>query len=234
MDFAEWEPIYEEILADFGYGRAGDERARDRLASLVEDELTDPEKTVTATLSGLDFSGKSVAVAGGAPTLADDFEIVEAATAVVAASDAAHTLREHGYTVDCMVTDLDKTPETARELTHEGTPVAVHAHGDNIEALDVHVPELDSEWVLPTTQAGPTGPVRNFGGFTDGDRAAFLADELGAEQLRFAGWDFDDETVSEEKSQKLAWAGQLLYSLERRRDEEFAVLDGKRSRYDQF
>jgi len=39
-----------------------------------------------------------------------------------------------------MVTDLDKNPETAAALTHEGVPVAAHAHGDNIPAVREWLP----------------------------------------------------------------------------------------------
>ncbi|MBU4342157.1 MAG: MAF flag10 domain containing protein, partial [Candidatus Altiarchaeota archaeon] len=35
--------------------------------------------------------------------------------------------------------------------------------------------------------------VHNFRGFTDGDRAAFLADRFGAELIVLAGMDFGDE-----------------------------------------
>jgi uncharacterized Rossmann fold enzyme len=221
MDYQTWLPVYERILADFGYDRAGDERARDRLAGLVAafDE---------SRLGSLD--GASVAVAGAAPSLESEADVAAGADAVIAASVAADRLREVGVTVDLMVTDLDKTPGTARELTREGTPVAVHAHGDNVPAVERWVPRFDGDNVLPTTQAEPKGPVRNYGGFTDGDRAAFLADAFGAAELRFPGWDFDDESVGAEKRAKLAWAERLLHWLERRRGERFAVLDGRRAR----
>ena len=223
MNYQTWLPVYERILADFGYDRTGDEQARDRLADLVTafDE------------SRLDWiDGATVAVAGAGPSLESEAEVAADADAVIAASVAADRLREVGVTVDLMVTDLDKTPDTARELTREGTPVAVHAHGDNVPAVEQWVPLLDGEHVLPTTQAEPSGPVRNYGGFTDGDRAAFLADAFGAAALRFPGWDFDDQSVGAEKRRKLAWAERLLHWLERRRSERFAVLDGRRENVD--
>jgi len=219
MNYRTWRPVYERILADFGYDRAADERARDRLGTLVSpfDE------------SRLDrIDGATVAVAGAGPSLAAETRIAAAADVVIAASAAADRLREAGVAVDLMVTDLDKTPATARELTREGVPVAVHAHGDNVAAVEEWVPQFDSEHVLPTTQAEPHGPVRNYGGFTDGDRGAFLADDFGAAELRFPGWDFDDDTVDPVKKRKLHWAERLLHWLERRRDERFAVLDGRR------
>ncbi len=223
MEYATWEPTYEAILDDFGYGRAGDERARDVLAELCAP--FDDERLPT-------MEGRTVAVCGAGPSLETDLPAVRRADVVVAASSAAATCRDEGVAVDCMVTDLDGAPDVAAQLTAEGTPVAVHAHGDNVPAVREHVPTLAGAWTLPTTQAAPAGPVRNFGGFTDGDRAAFLADHFGAGRLVFAGWDFEDPDVSPEKRRKLRWAERLLYWLERRREEQFEVLDGRRDGVD--
>jgi len=154
------------------------------------------------------------------------------ADSVVAASTAADVVCDAGYDVDLFVTDLDKNPETARDLTKAGTPVAAHAHGDNVPLVEEWAPQLAHEHVVATTQAAPTDAVYNFGGFTDGDRAAFLADEFGAAELRFVGWDFDDPSVSPSKAKKLRWAERLLHLLERRRDERFTVLDGRRDDID--
>ncbi|WP_128478318.1 6-hydroxymethylpterin diphosphokinase MptE-like protein [Halorussus pelagicus] len=228
MNYETWSPVYEQILRDFGFGREADERARDVLA-----DLTDP-----FDLAELDVSGETVAIAGAGPSLTDPddsrrpAELARAreTDAVFAASTAADHLRAADVRVDCMVTDLDKNPETASELTREGTPVAAHAHGDNVPAVREWVPRFDAERVLPTTQARPVAHVRNFGGFTDGDRAAFLADHLGAAELVFVGWDFEDPDVDPMKAEKLAWAERLLRWLERRRGEEFDVLDGRRER----
>ena len=225
MDYQEWHPVYEAILSDFGYPRSGDEQARDRLAALLgDDETFDPD--------ALELAGRTVAVAGGAPSLTEEVDVAAGADCVVAASTAADRLLDAGVTVDCVVTDLDKHPDTVVDLTRAGTPVAVHAHGDNVDLLESTVSECDPAAVLPTTQAAPADGVRNFGGFTDGDRAAFLADHLDAAELVFPGWEFEDPSVSAEKREKLAWAERLLYWLERRRDERFDVLDGRRAGID--
>jgi hypothetical protein len=232
MNYETWRPVYEQILDDFGFDREGDERARDELADLTRP--SDP--TAEFDLDRLDVSDEVVAVAGAGPSLTDlghperpdQLDRARSADAVFAASTAADALRAEGVGVDCMVTDLDKNPETARELTAEGTPVAAHAHGDNIDLVRKWAPRFDAESVLPTTQAQPVAHVRNFGGFTDGDRAAFLADHLGAERLVFVGWDFEDPDVDPMKARKLAWAERLLRWLEIRRDEKFDVLDSRR------
>ncbi|PSQ11756.1 hypothetical protein BRC99_06155 [Halobacteriales archaeon QS_7_69_60] len=208
MLYEEWQPAYRAILDDFGYNAAGDEQARDVLADLLADER--PLGPADIELSG------TVAVCGAAPSLDDELDVARGADSVVAASTAADVLRAAGVAVDCMVTDLDKNPETVHELTAAGTPVAVHAHGDNVPALEAHVPRIDASAVLPTTQAEPRDPVVNPGGFTDGD------------ELVFAGWAFDDPTVGAEKRRKLAWAERLLRWLELRRGERFGVLDGRR------
>jgi uncharacterized Rossmann fold enzyme len=219
MEFHVWEPVYERILEAFGFDRAADERSRDRLATLADGVETE-------RLSR--FEGATVAIAGAGPPLADETEMAAAADRVIAASTAADVLVGAGVDVDLVVTDLDKNPRSLAEMSHAGTPVAVHAHGDNIPAVEEWVPEFAADQLLPTTQAEPVGPVQNFGGFTDGDRGAFLADALGAAELRFPGWAFDDPSVGEMKAKKLAWAERLLYWLETRREERFAVLDGRR------
>jgi uncharacterized Rossmann fold enzyme len=224
MEFDDWEPVYERLLAALGYDRAGDEQARDRLAELAGPFDLDPLRERLA--------GASVAVAGGAEGLAGELDACREADVVVAASVAADTCREHGVAVDCMVTDLDKNPDTARALTHEGVPVVAHAHGDNHDLVESVVPDCADDCLLPTTQAAPAGPVRNFGGFTDGDRAAFLADHCGAATLCFPGWDLEDPAVPRPKRAKLDWAARLLRWLERRRDERFAPLDGRRDALD--
>ena len=220
--FSTWKPVYEAILADLGFDRSPDETARDVAAEMAQPFDHD-------RLAYLD--GATVAVVGAAPSLADELASFEAASvdAIVAASTAVDVLGDHGLAVDLMVTDLDKNVETARELTDGGTPVAAHAHGDNIPTLREWLPRFDPEWTLVTTQAEPRGSIENFGGFTDGDRAAFISDAFGAAELRFLGWEFDDPSVDPLKARKLRWAEQLLYWLEGRRGERFDVLDGRRA-----
>jgi len=225
MNFTNWVPVYEAILQDFGFDRRADETVRDRLAELMADEA--PLRP-----TALSFQGETVAIAGAGPNLTDELDIVSGADSVVAASDAAMVLESAGIECDCVVTDLDGSPETAREMADRGVPVAIHAHGDNASLIETHVPRFDANCVLPTTQAEPVEPVVNLGGFTDGDRAAFLADHCGAARLTFPGWDFDDASVSAMKARKLVWAERLLYWLERRRGERFDLLDGRRADID--
>jgi hypothetical protein len=237
MDFETFEPAYEAVLADFGFDRASDEHARDVLAGLG------PRGSLAAFEAAL--GGRDVAVVAPGPSLEADLDVVASVAdapegAVLAVSSAAGVLREHDVAVDAYVTDLDATPELAPELTAAGVPAAVHAHGDNVPAVRELVPECDREHVLGTTQAEPRpgAGIVNVGGFTDGDRAAFLADHVGARSIAFPGWDLDDRDVDAMKAKKLAWARRLLAWLERDRrarlgtDDRFDVLDGHRDDVD--
>ncbi|MFW6458740.1 MAG: 6-hydroxymethylpterin diphosphokinase MptE-like protein [Halodesulfurarchaeum sp.] len=224
MDYAAWEPIYERIVEDFGFDQAADRRARDLLAAAVS----------PFPRSRLDFEAQQVAIAGGSTKLEAELDAVRQADRVVAISGAAAVLEEAAVRPDLVVTDLDKTPETAIDLSKRGVPVAVHAHGDNIPLIETYLPQFDPEQVLATTQVEPTETVANFGGFTDGDRGAFIASAFGAGGLSFPGWDLSDETVDADKARKLLWAARLLRCLERRRGERFPPLDGRRSDLDRF
>ncbi len=222
MEYEAWAPIYEAIVADFGFDPDADRRARGFLDERIE----------RFDRTRLDFDGGTVAIAGGSDSLADDLEQVQTADRAIAVSSAAEVLLDSGVEPVLIVTDLDGTPETAIELSHHGVPVAVHGHGDNREALEEYLPQFAPEQVLATTQVEPTGRVLNVGGFTDGDRAAFIADALGAGRLTFPGWDFDDPDVSAIKARKLQWAARLLRCLERRRADQFDLLAGRREPLD--
>jgi uncharacterized Rossmann fold enzyme len=221
MNFETWEPVYEAVLDDFGFDRGADERARD-----VANEFA-----AAFDLGRFDgLAGATVAIAGAGPSIenASAARRAREADAVLAASTAADVLLAADVAIDAMVTDLDKNPETARRLSESGVPVVAHAHGDNVPAVREWLPRFRTEHVLATTQARPRGDVHGFGGFTDGDRAAFLADHFGAAELVFVGWDLEDPTVDPTKARKLRWAERLLAWLEARRGDRFDVLEERR------
>ncbi len=199
MEFKVWEPHYCEILEYFGFDRAGDEEAARLLALLLpRDNLL--------SLAALTY-GNPVTVCGNAPCLKDELDKIQG---VVFAADAAtDVLDSHGIYPDAVFTDLDGASDRLAELNKEGTIVVVHAHGDNIALLKHWVPRFEGP-IVGTTQSTPLPHVHNFGGFSDGDRAVFAADELGAEQITLIGFDLDDKDVEPVKRGKLFWARKLL------------------------
>ena len=129
-----------------------------------------------------------------------------------AADAAAGVLDAHRICPDAVFTDLDGATDRLVEMNESGTIVVVHAHGDNMPLLDYWVPRFNGP-VVGTTQSVPLPHVHNFGGFSDGDRAVFAADELGAAHITLIGFDLDDENVDPVKRDKLSWARKLLAAI---------------------
>ncbi len=219
MRFEEWEPIYTAICEDFGYDRSADEQVADVLRDSLTPGVTDR----------LALDDAAVAVAVGADLDWEAISVARAADQVVATADALEPLETAGVSVSLVVTDLDSNPPLVCSHTRSGGLVALHAHGDNHPVIQEWVPRMCQSNLIGTTQAKPEAPLVNMGGFTDGDRAAYLADGLGAASISLVGWDLGDETVSATKRAKLDWAAKLLTALERRRGERYAALDGHRS-----
>ena len=208
MDFAAWEPIYERILEDFGFDRAGDEEA-----ALFLSHILTEKNTVSLSELKTVISGKPVLVCGNAPKLRNDLsEIDFSAFTVIAADGAAAVLMDMGIVPEVICTDLDGNSEADIEkeilACEQGSIVLIHAHGDNIDKLEKYVPRFKS--FIATTQAKPFDKVYNFGGFSDGDRCVFVAKEFRAKSVRLAGFDFDDSRVNLVKKKKLKWAKELI------------------------
>jgi len=203
MDYKEWEPIYEEILADFGFSKGEDERAARILSGMLGEKSQD-----LTPLREL-ISGRDVLVCGNGPSLDKELERIEFEKYIIIAADGATSgLLQKGKVPHIIVTDLDGKVGDEIEANRRGALMVVHAHGDNIGALLRFVPKLKN--VLGTTQAEPIEKLHNFGGFTDGDRCVFLARALGARSIILVGFDFEDPKVGAIKRKKLRWAKKLI------------------------
>ena len=142
----------------------------------------------------MDFSDKFI-VFGAGPSLKEHVKFLmenyDLKDYVIVAADGATTaLVEERIAPDIVATDLDGNLDDILLANFRGANVAIHAHGDNMDKIAKLTPFFTS--VLGTTQAQPVGNLYNFGGFTDGDRAMFLAVALGAEEITLAGMDFGD------------------------------------------
>ena len=201
MNFEEWEPHYREILDYFGFSREDDEAAARLLASLLN---RDDREALDALTRGHD-----VTVCGNAPCLKSELDTIADNSVVFAADAAADLLVQNGIRPAAVFTDLDGASDCLLDMNDAGTIVVVHAHGDNMPLLKHWVPKFTGP-VVATTQGAPLPHVHNFGGFTDGDRAVFAADALGAKNVRIIGFDLDDTYVDPVKRGKLIWARKLL------------------------
>lgn len=205
MEFAAWNPIYKEILDDFGFSRKDDERS----ALILSDLLSSLSNTVDISILRSVIEGKNVLVCGNAPNFADDLDTFDLENYIMIVADGAtEVLLDSGIVPDIIVTDLDGNVEKEISANQKGSLMVVHAHGDNIDKLRKYVPFLSN--VIGTTQSTPLYNVYNYGGFTDGDRSVYLAREFNAANIELAGFDFDDENVSDIKRKKLKWAKWLI------------------------
>jgi uncharacterized Rossmann fold enzyme len=210
MKFEEWEPVYELVLKDMNFERLYDERAALILSKLLEIKARRkmPEVIEIDVLRDA-IGGKDVLVCGKAPKLSNDIKNVDFKKYVTIAADGATSvLMKSGVVPDIIVTDLDGNMDDEVRANEQGTIMVVHAHGDNVDALSEEVPRLKR--VVGTTQSKPLDNVYNFGGFTDGDRCVFLAQEFGARSITLIGFDFKDTNVTPLKKKKLVWAEKLI------------------------
>ncbi|RLF65126.1 MAG: hypothetical protein DRN33_00230 [Thermoplasmata archaeon] len=214
MDFPEWEPIYIDILKEFGYSREEDEAAARLLYSIAGSRSYAPD----ILKSGI--KGKDAIICGDSDSLGKELKILEKSKkldesrAVIITADEATSVVMDFMLPDIIVTDLDGNVKDQISANGAGSIAVIHAHGDNIPAIEKYVPLFKGRVVL-TTQSKPFEKVYNFGGFTDGDRAFLMARHFGARKITLAGFDFENPREKEGKDietkrRKLRWAKKLI------------------------
>jgi len=205
MKFNEWEPLYREIINDMGYDPDQDALS----ARILSEMLFEIKRSASLkTLFEL-IKDNDVLVCGNAPCLGEDLLKIEPSEyCIIAADGATAVLMNAGIVPHIIVTDLDGDIEAQIEANSQGAVMVVHAHGDNIPAINSVVPQLGN--IIGSTQAQPLENVFNFGGFTDGDRCVFLVKEFQASGIIMIGFDFNDPDVTDIKKKKLKWAKKLI------------------------
>ncbi|WP_297418802.1 6-hydroxymethylpterin diphosphokinase MptE-like protein [Thermococcus sp.] len=222
MKWEEWEPFYRRIVREMGYSVEKDRKAAQILRAL----LFEGDEYLTADeLSSI--VGRKAYVFGAGPSLENALRKFDFSDGTLIAADGATSaLLDVGMTPDIIVTDLDGRIPDLRLANDRGSFMVVHAHGDNIDRLTSYVPFFSR--ILGTCQTEPLDIVYNFGGFTDGDRAVFLAEALGAGEITLVGFDFGETVgkwskpslkehspVWESKRKKFFFAEELLKWLEK-------------------
>lgn len=187
----DWQAWYDRIVSTFGYSPDEDQRAAEVLSRLLRG------RAIPLTRLRKAISGQPVLILGAGPSLEDDLkEIMDVGVLggfILIAADGATTAVLHVVKSfpRIVVTDLDGRIHDLLQADRAGALMAVHGHGDNIPMLERIVPQLDNP--IGTTQVQPRPNVYNFGGFTDGDRAVFLAVEMDARLIVVAGMGFGSE-----------------------------------------
>jgi len=187
MKFQNWKPFYMEIIEEMGYDTSKDRES----AKILQNLLLKNKNYIKVDFLKEMLEGRKVYIFGAGPSLELALKYLSFHDGVTIAADGATSaLLQFEVIPNIIVTDLDGNFEDIKKADMLGAYIVVHAHGDNIEKIRKYVPQLEK--VLGTCQTEPLDIVYNFGGFTDGDRAAFLAEELGAKEIVLIGFDFGD------------------------------------------
>jgi len=191
INLDEWLKIYEKIAKDLNLSYEEDTRATDILSVLIRN------KSLSYEVIGEKINDKYVIICGAGPSIDEDLESlkkIKSKKVVFVTCDGATTafLNILGRSPDIIVTDLDGDVKDQVACIKEGGSLGiVHAHGDNKEQIAIYVPKLPK--LIGTTQVRPRENVYNFGGFTDGDRAAFICASFSPKAIILAGMDLGDE-----------------------------------------
>lgn len=180
-----WEHVYSGIVEEFGYDTDKDEEAVAILESVIRG--SDAESKVSKMMHG-----KVVFVVGSGPSLSSAVRHIKrymGMATVVAADSSVGLLVRNKIVPDVITTDLDGDLGLFDDMADTQTVFVVHAHGDNLDRL--HMAGRFKN-CIGTAQSRQSGKIHNFGGFTDGDRAVFLASHYGADRIILFGMDFGD------------------------------------------
>jgi 2-amino-4-hydroxy-6-hydroxymethyldihydropteridine diphosphokinase len=186
MKFIDWFPYYQSIRLQFGYSTQKDQEAANILSRMIKRKALD-----TKVLQNK-IAGNPVMVIGSGPGLEKNIKFIKRNTKFVkiVANGAAQALIERNIKPNIVVTDLDGNPSFLQKAEKMGSTMVVHAHSDNINRLKKLVPKF--KHIIGSTQVMPVQNVYNFGGFTDGDRCVFLAEEFGAREIVLVGMELGD------------------------------------------
>ena len=216
MDIDSWLAEYKRIRRELGILPQGDYEARDVASRIIGDR----EQPV-AKLESL-IRNRGVVVFGAGPSLEKAVKGTDRkGKTLIAADGATSCLLENGLYPEIVVTDLDGNATDLLLADRFGAIMVVHAHGDNIGKVKELLPRIKN--AIVTTQVEPLKNVHNFFGFTDGDRAVFMARHFEAKNIELVGFDFGevvgryskpenpvDHKASEAKRKKLEIAERLV------------------------
>ncbi len=188
LELFDWWPWYNKIKETFGYDQARDQFAADLLSSLLEGKAIDVAELKKRVID------QPVLVFGAGPSLEENLKqlmkenVLRKFVTIVADGATTALLQIAKAIPDIIVTDLDGIISDIVRAQNKGAMIVIHAHGDNVESLRSYVPKFSR--AIGSTQVEQRPHVYNFLGFTDGDRAVFLAAAMGASIIVLSGMDF--------------------------------------------
>ena len=191
VDRAFWSRKYLDIVSNLGLDLHNDLEATHNAHKMFEPKRDEISELVE--LLGRKIAGRPIVIFGCGPSLDPQVRVLGTTlggtgATLIAADGATSALLEAGMNPHVIVTDLDGYMPDIVSASKNGALIILHFHGDNREAVEKYLPLMGD--VVPVTQNKPTSVIRNFGGFTDGDKCLFLAAAFGASVILLIGMDF--------------------------------------------
>ena len=218
MLYKDWEPLFEKIAEDFNFQIENEKKAADLLDKLLNKKKLFPIKKLKEMINN-----KDVVIFGAGSSLEE--KIIEYKNEIVnlvkiSADGATSALLKNNFSPEIIVTDLDGYVPDQIKANSNGSVTIIHAHGDNISKIKKYLPEFKKD-IIGSTQIDPQPykNIFNFGGFTDGDRAVFLASHFNAQKIHMIGFDFKgrigkysypEKKDINQKLKKLKWCKNLI------------------------
>jgi len=233
MQYKQWNSFYGKIAKDLNLKNEMEEKA----AKIMDNLLKDKKKNLLSekNLNQL-ICDKEIVVFGAGPSLEKSIKknkkmINEKIK--ITADGATTALLKSKIQPDIIVTDLDGNISDQIKANDNGSKIIIHAHGDNIDKIKKHAISFNGE-ILATIQINPKPYkyLKNFGGFTDGDRAVFLADHFQAKKIYLVGFDFNnqigqysfaDKKDKKRKIKKLEWCEKLIEILQKKKNNIYYI-----------
>ena len=185
MNIAEWYPYYLKIVSDLNL-----DIKKDIQSSLILSKLIPRYFPNFKDFKNL--SDKKVLIIGAGPSLEEPsiqrFIKENSRYIIISADGSTELCLKINIIPDFIVTDLDGDIDSLLTANGLGSTLLIHSHGDNIEKILKLAPKFKN--FIGTTQVFPLQNVYNFGGFTDGDRCVFFADEFHCKEIWLLGMDF--------------------------------------------
>ena len=186
MNIDEWHPYYLKIVSDLNLNIKKDIQSSLFLSNIISNNSPNFNNFKN-------LNNKKVLVIGAGPSIQEPsiqkFIRENSKLTIISADGSTELCLKINIIPDFIITDLDGDINSLLTANELGSTLLIHAHGDNIEKILKFAPKFKN--FVGTTQVFPLQNVYNFGGFTDGDRCVFFADEFNCKEILLIGMDFD-------------------------------------------
>ena len=195
---------------------------RDYFSWDISDDISSAQQMSQSLVGGYKLDLRKYIRIGIVGAAADIIDVEHSTAEILIAADGSLGAIEDISRVCLLVSDADGAPHIQRAVENR-IPIALHAHGDNVEEWKDFSATFSDNYPLILTHQTPgliEGMI-NAGGFTDGDRAICLALSFGAPfaSIELIGFKTNDVgkwsgvTDKARKLEKLQWMKKIIQGL---------------------